>query len=220
MISERQLRNVASIVDEAAAHGVHVLCGGQRMKGVSSIDGQDFSKGYYYPPTVLTDGPKAKIVDTRLWKEEAFGPVIVVIGFDKEEEAVNLANDSEFGLGAALWTTDLSQAFRVSQLIQAGITWGKPRSGITTEIPSANDTKFSEYAPSQRPIKSLGRFWKLWSWERKWDWYVERRCSDRSRELNSYRRLPCVYENEEHHHQLCTDGRKSWDRRLVQRRGW
>jgi acyl-CoA reductase-like NAD-dependent aldehyde dehydrogenase len=125
LISSRQLSNLISIVDEAIADGVNVLCGGKRMTGKSAIDNQSFDTGYYYPPTVLTDGPGGKILDTRLWKDEAFGPVIVVVGFDDEAEAVRLANDSEFGLGSALWTTDLSQAFRVSELIEAGITWGK-----------------------------------------------------------------------------------------------
>lgn len=125
LVSKRQLNNVVTIVDEAVVQGVSLLCGGARMSGTSGIDKQVYDKGYYYPPTVLTDGPNAKIIDTRLWKEEAFGPVIVVVGFEDEAEAVRLANDSEFGLGAALWTTDLSQAFRVADLIEAGITWGE-----------------------------------------------------------------------------------------------
>ncbi|KAL9078818.1 MAG: hypothetical protein Q9157_002259 [Trypethelium eluteriae] len=123
LISERQLKGVASIVDEAVLQGVTVLCGGTILTGRSYIDDQDFGEGYYYPPTVLVDGSSAKILDTRLWREEAFGPVIVVVGFDNEDDSVRLSNDSEFGLGAALWTTDLSQAFRVSQRIDAGIVW-------------------------------------------------------------------------------------------------
>lgn len=125
MVSERQLNNVISIVDEVVQQGVTVVTGGKRMSGKSQIDEQDFSTGYYYPPTLLSDGPSARIVDTRLWKVEAFGPVIVVVGFDTEEEAVALANDTEFGLGAALWTSDVSQVFRVSEQIEAGMTWGK-----------------------------------------------------------------------------------------------
>jgi acyl-CoA reductase-like NAD-dependent aldehyde dehydrogenase len=125
LVSEKQLTNVVAIVDEAVLQGASVLCGGKRMTGQSSLDDCDFEKGYYYPPTVLHDGSSAKIVDTRLWKDEAFGPVIVVVGFKDEDEAINLANDSEFGLGASLWTTDLSQAFRVSEQIDSGIIWGK-----------------------------------------------------------------------------------------------
>ncbi|KAI9690337.1 MAG: hypothetical protein M1822_009299 [Bathelium mastoideum] len=125
LISESQLNSVVNLVDEAVSQGAAVLCGGVRLTGKSAIDDQDFDAGYYYPPTVLRDGLHAKILDTRLWREEAFGPVIVVVGFDNEDEAIQLSNDSEFGLGAALWTTDLSQAFRVSQRIEAGIVWGE-----------------------------------------------------------------------------------------------
>ncbi|KAF2431170.1 aldehyde dehydrogenase-like protein [Tothia fuscella] len=123
LISEKQLNGVISLVDDAVEHGVDVITGGQRLSGKSELDAINLSKGYYYPPTVLTDGQEAKIVDTRIWAEEAFGPIIVVVSFDGEAEALRLANDSEFGLGAAIWTKDLSQAFRVSEEIEAGICW-------------------------------------------------------------------------------------------------
>jgi acyl-CoA reductase-like NAD-dependent aldehyde dehydrogenase len=125
LISARQLVNVRLLVDDAKAAGVTVVSGGDRMTATSKLDGTDFSKGYFYPPTILADGPTTKIVDTRIWREEAFGPVIVVVPFDTEEQALSLANNCEFGLGAAVWTQDLSQAFRVSEGIEAGICWGK-----------------------------------------------------------------------------------------------
>jgi acyl-CoA reductase-like NAD-dependent aldehyde dehydrogenase len=123
LISGKQLGNVSSLVEDAITAGVTVVTGGQRMSGVSSLDATEFGKGYFYPPTILTDSASMKIIDTRLWKEEAFGPVIVVVGFETEAEALGLANDSEFGLGAAIWTQDLSQAFRVSENIESGICW-------------------------------------------------------------------------------------------------
>lgn len=123
LISAKQLENVRALVDNALESGVWVYSGGKRMSGTSELDGTDFSKGYYYPPTILADSPDDKIVDTRIWKEEAFGPVVVVVEFDTEEEALKLANDSEFGLGAAIWTQDLAQAYRVSEGIEAGICW-------------------------------------------------------------------------------------------------
>jgi acyl-CoA reductase-like NAD-dependent aldehyde dehydrogenase len=123
LISAKQLGNVETLVNDAKDAGVTIVTGGQRMNRQSSLDDTDFSKGYFYPPTILADSASRKIVDTRIWKEEAFGPVIVVVGFDTEEEALNLANDSEFGLGAAIWTQDLSQAFRVSENIESGICW-------------------------------------------------------------------------------------------------
>ncbi|EUC30061.1 hypothetical protein COCCADRAFT_104913 [Bipolaris zeicola 26-R-13] len=123
LISRKQLANVEALVNDAKQAGATAVFGGERMKGESSLDGIDFSTGYFYPPTILTNGQSTKIVDTRIWKEEAFGPVIVVVGFDTEDEAIELANDSEFGLGAAIWTQDLSQAFRVSENIESGICW-------------------------------------------------------------------------------------------------
>ncbi|KAJ4352341.1 uncharacterized protein N0V89_007689 [Didymosphaeria variabile] len=123
LISAKQLENVRALVDEALESGVWLYGGGKRMTDTSLLDGTDFSKGYYYPPTILADSDKHKIVDTRIWREEAFGPVIVVVEFDTEEEALKLANDSEFGLGAAIWTQDLAQAYRVSEAIEAGICW-------------------------------------------------------------------------------------------------
>lgn len=123
LISAKQLQNVIALVDEAVDRGVTVVSGGQRMSGTSQLDGFDFTKGHFYPPTILTSSATADILDTRIWKEEAFGPAIVVVGFDTEEEAIALANDSEFGLGAAIWTQDLSQGFRVAEEIESGICW-------------------------------------------------------------------------------------------------
>lgn len=123
LISEKQLNSVSALVQDAAEAGVEIVTGGQKMNGISLLDGTDFSKGYFYPPTIITNGFSRKIIDTRIWREEAFGPVIVVVGFDTEEEALDLANDSEFGLGAAIWTQDLSQAFRVADSIESGICW-------------------------------------------------------------------------------------------------
>lgn len=124
LISEKQLKNVEALVYEAIESGEAApVCGCTRMKGKSSIDDTDFTKGYFYPPSVLTSSSGQSILKTRIWKEEAFGPVVVVVGFDTEDEAVQLANDSEFGLGAAIWTKDLSRAYRVSEQIDAGIVW-------------------------------------------------------------------------------------------------
>ncbi|KAI1147695.1 aldehyde dehydrogenase domain-containing protein [Nemania diffusa] len=126
LISARQLQSVEALVGEAVGGGMaHVVAGGERMMDSSLLDGTDFARGYYYPPSVLveSDPPNGKMQKTELWRKEAFGPVIVVVGFDTEDQAVELANDSEFGLGASIWTQDLSQAFRVSERIDAGITW-------------------------------------------------------------------------------------------------
>ncbi|CAM1508654.1 Fc.00g055020.m01.CDS01 [Cosmosporella sp. VM-42] len=124
LISASQLGKVEALVTEATASGnAEVVCGGGRMTGTSELDGTDFSKGHFYPPTLLVSTSSNSLLRTRIWHEEAFGPVVVLVGFETEEEAINLANDSEFGLGAAIWTKDLSQAFRVSEEINSGIVW-------------------------------------------------------------------------------------------------
>lgn len=124
LVSARQLSNVQALVDQAVSSGDAVaVCGGFRLQGTSKLDDTDFSKGYYFAPTVLKSKAGKSILKTKLWKEEAFGPVVVVVGFDTEEEAISLANDSVFGLGAAVWTQNLSQAYRVSEQIDAGIVW-------------------------------------------------------------------------------------------------
>lgn len=123
LISAKQLQNVTTLVDDAIERGVTVVAGGKHMEGISELDGIDFSKGYFFPPTILASSSKANILDTRIWKEEAFGPVIVVVDFETEQEGLGLANDSDFGLGAAIYTQDLSQAFRISEQIESGICW-------------------------------------------------------------------------------------------------
>ncbi|KAK4217569.1 Aldehyde/histidinol dehydrogenase [Rhypophila decipiens] len=127
VISARQLENIENLVDGVIKTGkVEAVVDGSRMTGLSELDRVDFSKGYFYSPTILishSQGHPRAITETEVWTREIFGPVIVVVGFDTEEEAIQLANDSEFGLGAAIWTRDLSQAFRVSEQIDAGIIW-------------------------------------------------------------------------------------------------
>ncbi|KAJ0109392.1 hypothetical protein J7T55_000317 [Diaporthe amygdali] len=125
LISEKQLKNVEALVQDAVSSGnATPVFGGVRLQGTSPLDNlTNFSRGYFYSPTVLTSSSGNSILNTRIWKEEAFGPVVVVVGFDTESEAIALANDSEFGLGAAVWTNDLSQAHRVTEQIDAGIVW-------------------------------------------------------------------------------------------------
>ncbi|KAK8042899.1 hypothetical protein PG994_013382 [Apiospora phragmitis] len=128
LVSAKQLQSVTALVDEAVgSRNAAALTGGKRMAGQSQLDGVDFAKGYFFEPTVLVSssqgGDNQSILRTRIWREEAFGPVIAVVGFDTEAQAIALANDSEFGLGALVWTRDLAQGFRVSEQIDAGIVW-------------------------------------------------------------------------------------------------
>ena len=78
---------------------------------------KDFENGYWYEPTVIANVNH----DMKVVKEEIFGPVVVIMKFKDEKEAIKLANDTEFGLGSAIWTKDGARAQRVAGQIQAGI---------------------------------------------------------------------------------------------------
>ena len=112
LISKRQLDHVATLVEAGKEDGAHVLVGGERPNGTD--DG-----GFFYSPTVLTDvAPQSRLAQT-----EAFGPVLSVMTFRTEEEAVRIANDVEFGLTAAVWTENVRRAHRVVEQMDAGYVW-------------------------------------------------------------------------------------------------
>ena len=107
MIQERQVRIVESHVEDAKARGARVLAGGTRLPelGVN-----------FYAPTVLADVTQ----DMRIMREETFGPVLPVMACDNDDEAVRLANDSEYGLAASVWTRDRKRGERLARRIHAG----------------------------------------------------------------------------------------------------
>jgi acyl-CoA reductase-like NAD-dependent aldehyde dehydrogenase len=107
LIHERQLRLVEAQIGEAKAGGARVLIGGSRFPqlGVN-----------FYAPTVLADVTH----EMRVMREETFGPVLPVMAFDDDDEAVRLANDSEYGLAASVWTRDRARGERLARRIQAG----------------------------------------------------------------------------------------------------
>src|SRR3954467_4121242 len=107
LIHERQLRNVEAQVEDAVARGARVLTGGSRLESV----GPNF-----YPPTVLADVTSEMLV----MREETFGPLLPIIPFDSEEDAIRMANDSEFGLAASVWTRNRSRGEAIARRIHAG----------------------------------------------------------------------------------------------------
>ncbi|SFQ35800.1 gamma-glutamyl-gamma-aminobutyraldehyde dehydrogenase [Actinomadura madurae] len=109
LVSARQRDRVLSYLEAGAAEGARLRAGG------SAIDGD----GHYVRPSVF-DQVKPGM---RIAREEIFGPVLAVLEFDDIDEAVRLANDTEYGLAAALWTSDLTTAHRVSRALRAGTVW-------------------------------------------------------------------------------------------------
>lgn len=119
VISLHHLHRIDDMVKRAKNAGSRILSGGERLSGQSELDGFDFSKGAFYPPTIITD----VALEDEIWTKEVFGPVVVVKQFSDEAEGIALANSSKYGLGAGMWTTDLSRAHRVAAKIQVGLCW-------------------------------------------------------------------------------------------------
>ena len=122
LVSESQLRGVLEFVDHGIEAGIEMLTGGRC---------DDFEKGYYMKPTIFVDTP----LDDKLWTEEIFGPVLSVRSFSTEEEAIELANDSVFGLAAAIMSTDKERCSRVANAMHAGIIWVNCSQPTFTEAP-------------------------------------------------------------------------------------
>jgi succinate-semialdehyde dehydrogenase/glutarate-semialdehyde dehydrogenase/succinyl-CoA reductase len=107
LVSLPSLEFIDKVVQDSIKEGAELLIGGERLD----------KKGYFYKPTILKDViPGMRVVD-----EETFGPVAPVTIVEDEREAIKFANDSEFGLGASIWTQDLDKAERLSRLVQSGI---------------------------------------------------------------------------------------------------
>lgn len=109
LISERQLNRVLELVESGRKEGADILSGGRRHD----------RQGFFMQPTVMT----APVAGARILREEIFGPVATLLPFDELDEAVTIANDTEYGLAAAVWTRDIGNAHRMARRLRAGTVW-------------------------------------------------------------------------------------------------
>ncbi|MFU2053103.1 aldehyde dehydrogenase [Bordetella hinzii] len=111
IVDERQMQGILARIEAGRAEGGRLRLGGRQVRGDTG--------GYYIEPTIV----ECVSQDNSLVREEVFGPVLAVQRFEDEDEAIALANDSAYGLGAGLWTATLSRAHRLSRRLRAGLVW-------------------------------------------------------------------------------------------------
>jgi betaine-aldehyde dehydrogenase len=125
LVSEQHMHKVLSYIDRGRAEGARVLTGGMR------VTTGDLGKGYFVAPTVFDDCRD----DMAIVREEIFGPVMSVLEFEDEEEVIERANATEFGLAAGVFTNDLTRAHRVIARLQAGTCWINQYNVTPIELP-------------------------------------------------------------------------------------
>ena len=113
MHTAAQREEVESQIQDAVNRGGKVLVGGTRPEG------EEYDKGNYLTPAIIVDAP----LDSRIATEEVFGPALPVFKVGDLDEAIEKANSSAFGLGASIWTNDLTRARRAAERLQAGNVW-------------------------------------------------------------------------------------------------
>jgi acyl-CoA reductase-like NAD-dependent aldehyde dehydrogenase len=113
LVSEKQMNRVLDYIDTGRREGARLVCGGHRL-----TEGE-LSRGYYVGPTIFDAVTPAMT----LAREEIFGPVLCVLPFDDEEEAIRMANSTPYGLAGAVWSADVNRCLRVSNAIEVGDVW-------------------------------------------------------------------------------------------------
>lgn len=124
-VSQRQLKKILSYIDIAKEEGATVVTGGKR------VNQPGLEKGAYMQPTILGNVTN----DMRVAREEIFGPVVCFIKFHTEDEVVALANESQYGLGGAVWTKDINKAFRVARAVETGRMWVNDYNNLPAHAP-------------------------------------------------------------------------------------
>ncbi len=163
LVSKTQYEKVLGFIEAAKTSGAELLCGGKRPAHLE--------KGFFLEPTIFTNVPS----NSRIWQEEIFGPVLCVNTFETEAEAIELANDSNFGLAAAVLSGNTETLQRVGEQLEAGIVWlncsqptfteapwgGRKQSGIGRELGPWGLDNYLE-------VKQITRYTS----NKPWGWYL------------------------------------------------
>ncbi len=164
LVSQEQLDKVEYYVKVGIEEGARLICGGERLTG------GEFDKGFFYPPTILADVKP----EDRVFKEEIFGPVLTVTPFDDIDEAIRLANATEYGLAAGAWTRSTERAMRCIQELKSGYVWINTFNGTPVEVPFGG-VKSSGYG-RDGGMQAIDTYttWKsvVWATSPYSDWYT------------------------------------------------
>ncbi|MGV9268768.1 gamma-aminobutyraldehyde dehydrogenase [Kitasatospora sp. NPDC003701] len=129
LVSYAHRDRVAGFVERARGYGATVVTGGRAPE--KGHDGTDLTRGAYYLPTLVTDAAQ----DSEIVQGEIFGPVLVVLPFDGDDEGLRLANDTPYGLAASAWTSNVHRSLRATREIAAGCVWVNDHIPIISEMP-------------------------------------------------------------------------------------
>lgn len=164
LVNESQQKKVLAAIQQGIEEGARLVTGGRVPAGLEG--------GCYVEPTILADAP----LDSQVWKEEIFGPVLCIRSFTDEAQAIEQANDSEYGLAAAVMSNDLERAERVARAFRAGIVW------VNCSQPTFTEAPWGGYKKS-----GIGRELGVWGFNnyleakqitrydrsKPWGWYIK-----------------------------------------------